>query len=174
MSTPDRPRQWGTTLPQRDKPLPRNRPALTLIHDIGSGKQRQRKPTGFGRIVKLAVRARAGNGNPEEACCEACWCWLGRYGGEIQHRKARGMGGTPLQVTNSIVNAALLCGSGALRTGCHGKCESRDREMHARGYWLEQGQDPVTEPIRPVPAITLYLLLNGTYGRPKVDGDGAA
>ena len=37
MSTPARPRQWGSTLPQRDKPMTRSRAALTVVRDIGSG-----------------------------------------------------------------------------------------------------------------------------------------
>ena len=174
MSTPG-PRQWGSTLPPRDKPMARSRAALILVRDIDSGQPRKpRKHTGFSRTVKLAVRVRAGNGDAGEACCEACGCWLGRACGEIQHRKARGMGGTSLGVTDSIVNGVLLCGSGALRTGCHGKCENRDRRMQARGFWLESGQDPVTEPIRPTPAIALYLLLDGTYGSPEPGGGAAA
>ena len=143
MTSPARPRQWGSTLPQRDKPMTRSRAALTVVRDIGSGQQHKpRKHTGFSRTVKLACRARAGNGDAEQARCEACGIWLGRYGGEIQHRKARGSGGTSLGVIDSTVNAALLCGSGAMRTGCHGLCEDRDEDMKKRGFWLKAGQDP--------------------------------
>lgn len=174
MSTPG-PRQWGSTLPQREKPITRSRAALTLVRDIGSGQPRKpRKHTGFSRPVKMAVRVRAGNGDAEQACCESCGIWLGRYGGEIQHRKARGMGGTLLGLIDSIVNASLLCGSGAMRTGCHGLCEDRDEGMNGRGFWLKSGQDPVTESIRHGSRGKVYLLLNGTYGSPEPDGGSAA
>ena len=178
MSTPAKPRQWGSTLPQRDKHMPRSRAALTLVRDIDSGQPRKpRKHTGFSRPVKMAVRVRAGNGDIEQACCEACGIWLGRYGGEIQHRKARGMGGTSLGLIDSIVNAVLLCGSGAMRTGCHGLCEDRDKDgqdMNERGFWLKSGQDPVTESIRHGSRGKVYLLLNGTYGSPEPDGGSVA
>jgi hypothetical protein len=159
--------------------MARARPALTLVRDIGSGQQHKpRKHTGFSRTVKLAARARAGNGDIDEACCEACGIWLGRYGGEIQHRKARGSGGTSAGIIDSIVNASLLCGSGALRTGCHGLCENRDEGMQARGFWLKSGQDPVTETIALQSVhgsgVTVYLLMDGTYGYPGTGGDGAA
>lgn len=169
------------------QPLPRRQGLRSVgftvtIHDGGAERVTPLKPqpkaTGFPAAVKLAARARAGGGDPEVACCEACGLWLGRYRGEIQHRAARGMGGSSLGVINSIVNAAVLCGSGALRTGCHGLCEDRDRDMQARGFWLESGQDPVTEPIALASGhgsgVTVYLLLDGTYGYPEPGGDDAA
>lgn len=103
--------------------------------------------TGFSDAVKLLVRTRAGNGDPGMALCEACGCWLGTHAGEYQHRLARGIGGCRLAVVNGPANAALLCGSGALRTGDHGLCENRDRDMHGMGFWLSYGQDPRLEPV---------------------------
>ena len=91
------------------------------------------------------TRRRAGLGNIEEARCEAGGEWLGRYGGDIQHRLARGTGGSKDPLVNSIVNAANLCGTPF--TGDHGLAESRDARMHEEGFWLEHGQDPAAEPI---------------------------
>ena len=48
---------------------------------------------------------------------------LGRLLGECQHIVCRGMGGTSLAVLNSPADAALLCGSAVLRSGCHGAAE---------------------------------------------------
>jgi hypothetical protein len=107
----------------------------------GKPQRQARRDTGFSRAVKLQVRTRAGNGDPDEARCEATGVWLGRYGGEIQHRDARGMGGTSDPVTNSIVNAVLLSAE------AHRLAESRDEHMNAAGFWLRNGQDPRTEPI---------------------------
>jgi hypothetical protein len=162
---------------------------LTLVRDITSAQSRAEPPkrksrpqTGFSPAVKLATRTRAGQGDPDDAVCEACGIWLGRYGGEVQHRDARGMGGSSAPIISSIVNAVLLCGSGALRTGCHGKCEDRgsddSREMQARGFWLEEGQDPAAEPIAMETehrsGITVWLLPDGTYGFEDPDGGDAA
>ena len=44
MSAQDRPRQWGSTLPQRDKPMPRTRTLLTVVRDIDSSSERQQQP----------------------------------------------------------------------------------------------------------------------------------
>ena len=100
------------------------------------------KATGFPAAVKLLVRTRAGNGDIDLAACECCGIWLGRYGGEIQHREARGMGGSSDPARNSLVNAVLLS------TGAHRLAESRDRGMNEGGFWLRSGQDPARTPIR--------------------------
>jgi len=100
-----------------------------------------RRETGFSRSVKLKVRTRAGNGEPEMALCEACGKWLGRRHGECQHLVARGMGGTSDPLLSTPANAALLCRE------CHQTAESRDREMGARGFWLPQGTDPRMVPM---------------------------
>lgn len=103
--------------------------------------------TGFSRAVKLACRTRAGSGDPDEARCEACAIWLGRYGGQVQHRLARRSGGSSDPEVSSLPNAALLCGTPF--TGDHGRAESRDREMgpDGAGFWLRSGQHPADEPI---------------------------
>lgn len=110
-------------------------------------RKKTSRRTGFSAAVKRAVRVRAGNGDPGAACCEACAVHLGEHGGEVQHRVARGMGGSSRPVINSVVNAALLCGAAALRTGCHGLAESRDAGMHERGFWLRQDEDPAQVPV---------------------------
>ena len=180
MATPD-PRQWGTTLPQRTKGLARtrstssDRPVLTVVRDIGSAApaRKSRPPTGFPAKVKLGCRTRAGGGDPNEAQCEACGLWLGRNGGEIQHLDARGLGGTSLPLTNTIVNAASLCGSGAMRTGCHGKCENRHLDMHARGFWLRGNQVPGQVRVQLWTRRWVYLLPDGTYGNEPQEGGAA-
>ena len=179
MATPDVPRQWGSTLPRPRKPMRRNgsdRPVLTVVRDIGSATPPQRKSrprTGFSPSVKLACRTRAGGGEPDEARCEACGTWLGRNGGEVQHLDARGMGGTSLPLTNTIMNAALLCGSGAMRTGCHGKCENRHLDMHARGFWLRGNQAPGQVRVQLWTRRWVYLLPDGTYGNEPQRGGAA-
>jgi hypothetical protein len=125
-----------TTPLARGTGLPRSRTARKPPRD-----------TGFSQKVKLLVRTRAGNGDPEKAQCEACGIWLGRYGGQVQHVVARGMGGTSNPVLSTAVNAALLCGNPLDRSTCHGLAESRDPEIGAKGFWLPQGSDPRLEPM---------------------------
>ncbi len=97
--------------------------------------------TGFSPRVRLLVRTRAGSGYAGDACCEACGVFLGEDGGQLQHRLARGHGGSRDPVVASAANAALLCGTSF--TGCHGACEARHKpeakEMLARGFWIKHG-----------------------------------
>lgn len=130
-------------------------------------RKKTSRRTGFSPAVKRAVRVRAGNGDPGAACCEACAVHLGEHGGEVQHRVARGMGGTSNPVLDSIVNAALLCGAAALRTGCHARAEARNADMHERGFWLRRGEDPAAVPIKTASPlgfwVTVWLDADGGY-----------
>lgn len=58
----------------------------------------------------------------------------------IQHRRARGMGGTRRPDANSAANLVVLCGSAT--TGCHGWVESHPTEAARWGYRVAQNQDP--------------------------------
>ena len=131
----------GTGLKRNTASRGRIFPAAGTPASPSARKTAARKPTGFSPAVKLQVRTRAGTGDPHDACCEATGVWLGRYGGEIQHRDARGMGGTSDPVTNSVVNAVLLS------TEAHRLAESRDRGMNTEGFWLRNGEDPALTPI---------------------------
>ena len=143
------------------KPIPPVSSRRLEAIGAGSVKTAARTETGFSRKVKLAARARAGNGDPEQARCEATGVWLGLYGGEIQHRDARGMGGTSNPVTDSIVNAVLLS------TEAHRLAESRDERMNAEGFWLRNGEDPALTPIllhsQHGSGLTVWLGADGSY-----------
>jgi hypothetical protein len=124
-----------------------------------------RPETGFPLSVRLAARKRSGDGEVDEARCESCGVWLGRYGGEIQHRLARGSGGSRSAVVNGISNAALLCWFH------HALAESRDSGMRELGFWIRSGKGPEHDP-RYVPMArmlatgereTVYLTEGGTY-----------
>jgi hypothetical protein len=154
---------------------------LTAAHGAGkrSGKVRQVAPapterprkaprdTGFPPAVKLLIRARAGNGDPEAAMCEACGIHLGLHGGQIQHIYARGKGGTRDPLYSTAANGALLCGT--RYTGCHGLCEDReDRHMNEMGFWRKRnGQEkPGDYPIMlhgRGGGVTVWLTAGGAY-----------
>lgn len=106
--------------------------------------------------VRKAVIARAGNR------CELGGEWVDVENGyySLQHRRARGSGGSKAADTNTAVNLVLLCGSAT--TGHHGWVESHPLEALEDGWRVYQGQDPAAIPIRhwehgPV-------LLNDQYG----------
>ena len=117
---------------------------------VPAGKTAAAGEAGFSRTVKLRVRKRAGSGFIEDALCESCGAWLGRYGGEVQHRASRGSGGSTDAVIGGCANAVLLCGRGAapVRSGCHGRCEDRERDMRddAAGFWIRHGTTAEFDP----------------------------
>jgi hypothetical protein len=121
--------------------------------------------TGFSPAVKLAIRTRAGNGDPDEARCEATGVWLGRYGGEIQHRVARGSGGRGSKAPrwfHTAANAALLS------RDAHRQAEARQRDMgpDGKGFWLRSTQDATAEPIMlhgQDGGMTVWLTEDGRY-----------
>jgi hypothetical protein len=130
-----------------------------------------RKPardTGFPPRAKLLIRTRAGNGDPGNACCEACGTWCGEHGGQIQHIYARGKGGTTDPLYSSAANGALICGTPS--SGCHGLCENRDPHMNEAGFWRERngkekpGDYPVMLHSQHGSGMTVWLLPDGTYG----------
>lgn len=137
-----------TPLVRRTPPLQRTKNAARKKRGSSSGKLTRPAPSEFTPRVKLQIRKRAGRGDVFEACCESCGVWLGEKGGEFSHRDPLGMGGSRNRVTNSAANGTLACGSGALKTGCHGLCEMDDERMKAMGFRLRNGQDPRTTPVR--------------------------
>ena len=82
MSTPARPRQWGSTLPQRDKPMARSRASLTVVRDIGSGTPRTPiKPVSTRRARENRQRAAMADRlwpdrREGTVMCEVPWCTL--------------------------------------------------------------------------------------------------
>jgi hypothetical protein len=96
--------------------------------------------TGPSRLVREAVMAR------DSFRC--CGCGVGIIGRDwsMQHRVARGAGGTSREDANATCNLIVLCGS-ATSPGCHRRAEDRDPVMHERGLWLNSWQNPFTEPV---------------------------
>lgn len=139
---------------------------------------RARKPpkdTGFSDATRLLIRTRAGNGDPEEAACEACAIWLGLDGGQIQHIYARGQGGSRRWLYNSAANGALLCGT--RYTGCHQLCEDRDPHMNEAGFWRRRNarEKPGDYPVMlhgKDGGITVWLAPDGGYSfKPPEDAE---
>lgn len=76
--------------------------------------------------------------------------WCGRYvrteSGwySLQHRRARGMGGTSRASSNDPANLLLVCGTGT--TECHGWIEAHPQEAEARGFRMNSGAEPSRVP----------------------------
>lgn len=100
--------------------------------------------------------------------CQACGTSIYLTTGSVQHRHARGTGGT-----NDLSNLILLCGSGV--TGCHGLCEKRDGTMHARGFWVYSWEVVAEVPAELYDGRWVLLDDDGGYGNGDDDGtdDGA-
>lgn len=98
-----------------------------------------RRMTGPTKATRVLVWERDGG-----ACA---WCggpvWEGDH--SLQHRRARGMGGTRRLDANSPANLVLVCGSAT--TKCHHDIESHPQEAARRGFRLRQGEDPARVPV---------------------------
>lgn len=96
--------------------------------------------------TRLAVYQR------DEGCCVRCGKYVYDIHGEralaplsLQHRKARGMGGSKDPLINAPENLILLCGTGT--TECHGWVESNREEARELGYAISQYEDPALVPV---------------------------
>jgi hypothetical protein len=80
------------------------------------------------------------------ARCVCCGRSVAGQQASIQHRRARGMGGSSEAHASCCCNLVLALGSGT--TGCHGRMESRrDPHDRAKGYVLEQWEVPALAPV---------------------------
>lgn len=83
----------------------------------------------------------------DQSRCVACGDYVntssGRY--SLQHRRARGMGGSRAADTNRPANLILMCGSAT--TDCHGAVEQAPTWASKMGYRVDQGVDPTTVPV---------------------------
>jgi hypothetical protein len=97
--------------------------------------------------------------------CASCGIAISQGWYSVQHRKARGVGGT-----NDLSNLVLLCGS-ATSPGCHRKCEDRDLDMRERGFWIPSwGGEPAEIPIVTWDGRVVYIAGDGTWSftAPKI------
>lgn len=63
----------------------------------------------------------------------------------VQHRVARGMGGSKASWINDPVNLITVCGDGT--SGCHGEIESRREWARTCGYAVPQWRNPAEVPV---------------------------
>jgi hypothetical protein len=134
---------------RRGKPLARTgglKRGTGLRRTPPPGGEPARKPakaprdTGPSRRVRRMVLER------DDHCCVCCGKSVTGQAYSLQHRDARGMGGTSDPMANSAVNLVTMLGDGV--SGCHGRVELRlDPADGPKGYRLEAGQDPALTPV---------------------------
>jgi hypothetical protein len=94
------------------------------------------RDTGPDRKTRALVLARDGHS------CVCCGLSVIGQRYDLQHRDARGMGGTSDPRANSPVNLLVM-----LREH-HQRVESRrDPHDNGKGYWLRMGEDPALTPV---------------------------
>lgn len=97
--------------------------------------------------------------------CMKCGEYLGPFGTySLQHRRARGSGGSKAPDTDLPANLVNLCGTAT--TGCHGEVEAHPTEALATGMRVSQGHSPLL-----VPLLTYkgWLLLDDEGGYVEVE-----
>ena len=136
---------------KRGTPLQRRTPLRT-----SKAKRTGRRDTGPDRTTRELVLER------DDYTCAGCGNSV--YGRQysLQHRLARGMGGTSDPAANRPSNLITLCGSATSPGGCHLACEKRDKGLNERGFWLERHQRPALEPVAHALHGWVYLLDDGT------------
>jgi hypothetical protein len=100
--------------------------------------------------------------------CAGCGRSVAGIPRSIQHRVARGMGGSSRPEANAVERLVLLCGSATTPGSCHLACEERDPVMHDRGLWLWSWEDPASVPVEyatPDGPVRYLLLPDGSRRR---------
>ena len=115
--------------------------------------------SGPARAVRGLVWERDGG------ACAWCGCPVREGEHSLQHRRARGMGGTRRADANSPANLVLVCGSGT--TLCHGWVEAHPGEAERRGFRLRQWADPVEVPVLWAGGVWVRLGHDGSWEAPR-------
>ena len=95
--------------------------------------------TGFNVKTRKAVMER------DHGICQWCGEPARPDDYSLQHRRARGMGGSRSPVTNTAANGVLVHGTGT--TSCHGYIEAHPTEALQRGFRVRQNDDPRHVPL---------------------------
>lgn len=163
---PDR-RTWmrRKTRLRSTKPLVRQQPLREVSERRAqaAGKPARSRDTGPDRNTRHLVAER------DDWRCFCCGTPVLDRPSNLQHRDARGMGGTSDPLTNSPANLITLLGTPT--TLCHGRVEKRLAGDNAAGYWLKNGQVPAETPVWHWRFG--WVLLDHDGGMTLVEGDAA-
>ncbi len=109
------------------------------------------------RITRLLVLERA------NYRCERCGRTVIAALYSLQHRRARGMGGSRRKDTDTAVNAGVLCGSATSPDGCHYAVEANPMMARDEGWRVAQHEDPAAIPVRLYTGQLVYFTSDGGY-----------
>ncbi len=136
-------------------PLPRSGIGRNAGPKLTAVRQRHTGPSPT-TVAQVVLR--------DESCCVRCGgSCHGRRGVDwsVQHRRARGMGGSRREDTNSLPNLILLCGSAT--TGCHGWVESNRTAALPNGWALKSISDPSRVPVLHWQRGLIFLGADGSW-----------
>lgn len=140
---PSDPRPWNQRRKSGLRRTPMRRAGADRRQRIEPGKRR-RPPAERGEFspkVRKAIRAR------DCDRCVRCGTHIdqGTLGHSIQHRYARGAGGTSQTWVGGVANGIVLCGTGSM--GCHGWVEAHPEASLPLGWRIETGEAPELVPV---------------------------
>lgn len=120
----------------------------------------------------------------DQNTCQRCGTDVLYKLASVQHRIARGRGGSAEDRIWSPANLALLCGSATTPGSCHNRVENEDRDRGKWEGWVlpmnNPGIDPAGEPALSYRGWVLYdneggwVLLTTDASRHPYTGEGAA
>jgi hypothetical protein len=153
----------STTPMVRKTPMPRSGISRNAGPKQSPAKPKAQRDTGPSKAVAIACLER-----DEYACFRCGGALWGERGFDfsIQHRRARGNGGSRRPDTNQYQNLIGLCGSAG---GCNGWVESRRVAAREGGWAIRQSDDPLLVPVLHHDRGYIFLFADGGWGsRPQV------
>ena len=111
----------------------------------------------------------------DQNTCQRCGANVLYRLASVQHRIARGAGGSAADRVWSPANLALLCGSATTPDSCHNLVENEDRELGKRERWVLPMNNPSINPaLEPVLTYRGWVLYDDFGGWSPYTGEGAA
>ncbi len=140
-------------------PLPRSNLAA---NQVGHHKPRRARRRNTGPPDKTVIQIAQRDGWACFRCGGACH---GRRGVDwsVQHRRARGMGGSRRPDVNEPQNLILLCGSATSPGGCHLRVEKRHPDDTGMGWSIKQSEDPLYVPALHWQYGLIFLSADGSF-----------
>lgn len=132
-----------TPLKPGTKPLRRKTPLREVSpkRAAASGEPVRPRDTGPDRTTRDLCAER------DLYACVRCGRQLLTGPKSLQHRLARGLGGTSNAALSRPSNLIWLCGSATTPGGCHLAAESRSEETRIGGWWVPSWQNPADVPV---------------------------
>lgn len=141
---------------QRKTPMPRGKGFKTTANPPKRTASKQTKTNRRLDTLKAQARRR------DQSACVVCGVYVGD-GGNVHHRRNRGMGGS--RAANVVSNLMTACGSPS--SGCHGLLTTRPWEIDAEQHgWVlptNGTADPATVPVLVAWLGWAYPMADGTW-----------